>query len=164
MYRASVPVFVRMLGNLRVLLEKGAAHAEARKFDATLLADSRLFVDMFPLARQVCIATDGAKGAAARLAGVEPPRFEDTERTLPELMARIDRTIAFLKTLSAEQFEGSETRAITLSLRSGALHFDGQDYLLDFALPNFYFHVTTAYNILRHNGVEIGKMDFLGRS
>lgn len=164
MYEAAVPVFVRMLGNLRVLIEKGAAHAEARKFDGVLLSDSRLFVDMFSLARQIHIATDAAKGAAARLAGVEPPSFADVEHSLPELMARIDKTVAFLTTLNAEQFDGSETRAITLKLRSGELNFNGQDYLLNFALPNFYFHTTTAYNILRHNGVELGKMDFLGRS
>lgn len=164
MYQASVPVFVRMLGNLRALIEKGGAYAEARKFDGTLLADSRLFADMFPLVRQVQIATDAAKGCAARLADVEPPKFEDTEKTLPEILARIDKTIAFLNTVKAGQVDGSEARPITLALRSGELKFDGQSYLLHFALPNFYFHVTTTYNILRHNGVEIGKMDFLGRT
>lgn len=163
MYQASVPVFVRMLGNLRALLEKGAAFAESRKFDASLLAESRLFVDMLPLSRQVQIATDGAKGCAARLAGVEPPKFEDTEKTVQELLQRIDKTVDYLKTFKPEQIDGSEGRAITLALRSGALNFDGQSYLLNFVLPNFYFHVTTAYNLLRHNGVEIGKMDFLGR-
>lgn len=164
MYQASVPVFIRMLGNLRLLLEKGAAYAEARKFDSTALPDARLFPDMFPLSRQVQIATDNAKGCAARLAGIESPKFEDSERTIPELIGRIDKTLAFLKTLQAAQIDGSEERPITLQLRSGALNFDGQSYLLHFALPNFYFHVTTAYNLLRHNGVEIGKPDFLGRS
>jgi hypothetical protein len=163
MYQASVPVFIRMLGNLKALLEKGAAHAEAKKFDGTVLADSRLFPDMFPLARQVQIATDGVKGGAARLAGIEPPKFEDNERTLAELVARVDKTIAFLQTLKAEQIDGSETRAITLQMRSGPRHFEGLGYLLNFVLPNFYFHVTTTYNLLRHNGVEIGKPDFLGR-
>ncbi len=163
MYQASVPIFVRMLRNLRSLIEAGAAHAETRKFDATLLAESRLFVDMFPLVRQVQIATDAAKGCAARLAGIEPPTFEDTEKTLPQVVARINRTIAFLETLTAAQIDGSEAKSIVLELRSGPLKFDGQTYLLHFALPNFYFHVTTSYNILRHNGVEVGKMDFLGR-
>ncbi|WP_028009092.1 DUF1993 domain-containing protein [Solimonas flava] len=164
MYQASVPVFIRMLGNLRLLLEKGAAYAEARKFDGTALPDSRLFPDMFPLSRQVQIATDNAKGCAARLAGIEPPKFEDSERTIPELIGRIDKTLTFLQTLQPSQIDGSEERPITLQLRSGALNFDGRAYLLHFALPNFYFHVTTAYNLLRHNGVEIGKPDFLGRS
>ncbi|NKF22026.1 DUF1993 domain-containing protein [Solimonas marina] len=163
MYDISVPVFVRMLGNLRSLLEKGATHAESHTFDDALLADSRLFVDMLPLARQVHIASDAAKGAAARLAGIEPPSFEDVERSLTELIARVDKTVAFLQTLKPEQFEGSETRPISLKLRSGTLEFVGQSFLLDFALPNFYFHITTTYNILRHNGVEIGKMDYLGR-
>ncbi|WP_020650667.1 DUF1993 domain-containing protein [Solimonas variicoloris] len=163
MYQASVPVFIRMLGNLRRLLEKGAAYADIRKFDATALPDSRLFADMFPLSRQVQIATDNAKGCAARLAGIEPPKFEDSERTIPELIDRLDKTLAFLQTLQPSQIDGSEERPITLQLRSGTLNFNGQSYLLHFALPNFYFHVTTAYNLLRHNGVEIGKPDFLGR-
>jgi len=163
MYQASVPALVRMLGNLKTLLEKGQAHAEARKFDGTILADSRLFPDMFPLARQVQIATDMAKGGVARLAGVEPPKYEDTERTLPELIGRVEKTIDFLKGFQPQQIDGSETRRITLPLRSGTREFEGLGYLLHFVLPNFYFHVTTAYNLLRHNGVELGKPDFLGR-
>ncbi|WP_028081579.1 DUF1993 domain-containing protein [Solimonas soli] len=163
MYQASVPVLVRMLGNLKGLLEKGSAHAEARKFDATVLADSRLFPDMFPLSRQVQIATDMAKGGVARLAGTEPPKFEDHERTLTELIARVDKTIAFLQSFKPEQIDGSESRTITLQMRGGTRNFEGLGYLLHFVLPNFYFHVTTAYNLLRHNGVEIGKPDFLGR-
>lgn len=161
-YQASVPVFIHMLGNLRTFLVKAAAHAENRKFDATVLADSRLFPDMFPLSRQVQIATDMAKGATARLAGLEPPSYEDSERTLPELIARVDKTIVYIQSISAAQIENSETRAIELKMRTGVLHFDGQSYLLQFVLPNFYFHVTTAYNLLRHNGVELAKMDFLG--
>lgn len=164
MYQASVPVFVRMLGNLKTLLEKAASHAEARNFDSKVLVDARLFPDMFPLSRQIQIATDTAKGCGARLAGTEPPSYADTEQTLPELTKRIDRTITYLQSLPATQIDGSEQRPITLQLRSGPLHFNGQSYLLSFALPNFYFHVTTSYNLLRHNGIEIGKMDFLGRS
>lgn len=163
MYQASVPVFVRMLGNLRMVLEKGAAHAEARKFDAAVLVGSRLYPDMFPLSRQVQIASDIVKGCVARLAGVEVPKYEDSETTFADLFARIDKTVAFMKSIKPEQIDGSEGRDITLQMRSGALQFKGQPYLLHFVLPNFYFHVTTAYNILRHSGVEIGKSDFLGK-
>lgn len=163
MYQASVPVFERMLVNLRGILEKGAAHAQARKFDPAVLVQARLYPDMFPLSRQVQIASDNAKGCAARLAGVEIPKYEDTESSFPELTARIDKTLAFLKTLKPGQIDGSEERPVTLQLRTGALEFKGQAYLLNFALPNFLFHVTTAYAILRHNGVELGKPDFLGR-
>ncbi|MGH8446778.1 MAG: DUF1993 domain-containing protein [Solimonas sp.] len=164
MYQASVPVFIRMLGNLKTLLEKGGTYAEARKFDGTVLSDCRLYPDMFPLSRQVQIATDTAKGCGARLAGIDAPKFDDTERTIPELAARLDKTIDFLKTLKPEQIDGSETRAVSLPTRNGPIHFDGLSYLLTFAQPNFYFHVTTAYNLLRHNGVEIGKPDYLGRN
>ena len=164
MYQASVPVFTRMLGNLRAILEKGAAHAEAKKFDAAVLVNGRLAPDMFALARQVQIAADMAKGCGARLAGIEPPKHDDNEATIPELLARIDKTLAFLKTLKPGQIDGSEEKAISLQLRSGAREFKGLDYLLFFAMPNFYFHCATAYNILRHNGVEIGKPDFLGRN
>lgn len=163
MYQASVPVFIRMLGNLRALLLRAAAHAEARKFDSKVLVESRLAPDMYPLSRQVQIASDTAKGCGARLAGLEPPSYADTEQTLAELVERIDRTLDYLHTLSAAQIDGSEERAITLPLRSGAMHFDGQSYLLNFALPNFFFHVSTSYALLRHNGVEIGKLDYLGR-
>lgn len=163
MYQSSIPVFIRMLGNLRVFLEKGLAHAGAKKFEPAVLVDSRLAPDMLPLARQVQIASDSAKGCGARLAGVEPPKYEDTEKSFPELLARVDKTVAFLKTLTPSQLDGSEARDIVLQLRAGPLHFKGLQYLLHFALPNFYFHVTTAYNILRHNGVELGKQDFIGR-
>lgn len=163
MYQASAPVFIRMLGNLRDILQKGAAYAEARKIEPTVLVQDRLAPDMFPLARQVQIASDMAKGCVARLAGVESPKYEDSEKTFPELIARVDKTIAFVKTLKAEQIDGSEQRDITLQMRTGAMVFKGQAYLLNFVLPNFYFHIATAYNILRHNGVELGKADFIGR-
>lgn len=162
MYQASVPVFIRMLRNLKAIVEKGAAHADAKKFDASVLVNARLAPDMFALARQIQIATDNAKGCAARLAGVDIPKYEDTETTLPELIARLDKTIAFLKTFKPEQIDGSEDKAIVIKTPRGDLSFNGLTYLLNFAQPNVYFHITTAYNILRHNGVEIGKMDFLG--
>ncbi len=163
MYQASVPVFIRMLGNLRAILEKGAAHAASRKFDASVLTNARLAPDMLALPRQVQIASDSAKGCVARLAGIDPPKYEDTESTVPELLERVDKTVAFLKTVKPAQVDGSEERAITLQMRTGTLQFKGLQYLTHFALPNFYFHVTTAYNILRHNGVELGKPDFIGR-
>lgn len=163
MYSASVPVFIRLLGNLRGILEKGAAHAEARKLDAVTLTSFRLYPDMFPLTRQVQIATDMVKGAAARLAGQDVPRYEDTETTFAELIARVDKTLAFLKEFRPEQIDGSEDKAILLKSPRGDLSFTGRDYLQSFALPNAYFHATTVYNILRHNGVELGKQDFLGR-
>lgn len=162
MYQASVPVFVRMLTNLRAVLQKGEAHAQAKNFDPNVLLITRLFPDMFPLTRQVQIATDMAKGAAARLAGQDVPSYPDTEATFAELYARIDRTIDFLKGFKPEQVDGSEQKTITLKMRSGEHSFDGQNYLLHFALPNFYFHVTTAYALLRANGVELSKQDFMG--
>jgi len=163
MYQVSVPVFVRMLGNLRAILEKGAAYAEAKKFKPEVLLNSRLSPDMFPLTRQVQIATDQAKGCSARLAGVEVPKFEDNEASFEELYARIDKTLAFLKTLKPEQIDGSEGKDITLPSPRGPMEFKGQPYLLFFVHPNLYFHCTTAYAILRHNGVEVGKMDFVGK-
>jgi hypothetical protein len=163
MYQASVPVFIRTLGNLREVLQKGASHAEARKFDPGILVASRLYPDMFPLSRQVQIACDMVKGGAARLAGVEPPKYEDNETTLPELLARIDKTVEYLKTFKAQQIDGSEERPVTLTTQRGTLNFTGQNYLLNFVLPNLYFHATTAYALLRHNGVELGKGDFLGK-
>ncbi|MGH8611622.1 MAG: DUF1993 domain-containing protein [Gammaproteobacteria bacterium] len=162
MYQASVPHFIRMPGNLRGILEKGAAHAEAKKVDAAVLINGRLYPDMLPLSRQVQIATDNAKGCPSRLAGIDPPKYEDTESTFPELYARIDKTIAFLKTFKPDQIDGSEEKPITLSTPRGTLNFKGQAYLFHFALPNFHFHATTTYNILRHNGVELGKTDYLG--
>jgi uncharacterized protein len=162
MYAASVPVFKQMLGSLAAVLAKGAAHAEARKIDPSVLLAERLAPDMFALTRQVQIASDAAKGAAARLAGIEIPKYEDDETSFAELAARIEKTIAFLDTIQAASIDGSEERDITVTVRSGDLHFKGERFLLHWALPNFYFHVTTAYGLLRHDGVEIGKRDFLG--
>ena len=162
MYQASVPVFVRTLNNLSAILEKGQKHAEARKIAADVLPAWRLIADMFPLSRQVQIATDHAKGAVARLAGVDIPKYEDNEQTVEELRARIAKTVAFVGTFTAERLDGSKEREIVLALSFGERRFNGIDYLLGFALPNFYFHVVTAYGILRQNGVDIGKRDFLG--
>ncbi|MBL6750029.1 MAG: DUF1993 domain-containing protein [Nevskia sp.] len=161
MYQASVPVFTRALTALRAILQKGAAHAEARKLDEKILTGSRLFPDMFPLSRQVQIATDQAKGGTARLAGVEVPKYEDTETTFAELIARIDKTLAFIKTVKPEQIDGSEQRQISLPTPVRTLEFKGQDYLLFFVIPNLHFHCTTTYALLRHNGVEVGKLDYL---
>jgi hypothetical protein len=162
MYAASVPTLVRGLGNLSGLLGKGLASAEARDIDPAVLIAARLAPDMHPLSRQVQIASDSAKGAAARLAGAEVPSFPDTETTFAQLQARVSRTIDYLQTLKAEQFEGAEARTITLPSPGGEMKFSGQDFLFGFALPNFFFHVTIAHAILRHNGVPIGKMDYLG--
>jgi len=164
MYEASVPVFIRVLENLAAILEKAAAHAEARKIDPSVLVSARLFPDMFPLVKQVQIASDAAKGGAARLAGVEPPAFEDNEKTFPELAARLRRTVDFLRTLEPEQFAGCEERTVTWKTRTAEKSMQGRPYLLHHVTPNLYFHVTTAYAILRHNGVELGKGDFLGKS
>lgn len=162
MYQASIPPFTQSLGALARLLDKASAYAEARKIDPAVLLSSRLYPDMFPLTRQVQSASDAAKGAAARLAGIDPPVYADTETTFPELQQRLKKTIDFLGTFTAGQIDGSEARDIKLVFPSITLEFSGLDYLLKFAQPNFYFHVTTAYAILRHNGVVIGKADFLG--
>lgn len=162
MYEASVPVFIHALNNLAAILEKGRAHAEAKKIDASVLPNLRLFVDMFPLSRQVQIASDIARVGAARLAGLEMPAYEDSEKTVPELIERLRKTVAFLQTLKPEQFEGGEDKTVTWQTRSGSKSMQGLPYLNKHVLPNVYFHVTTAYNILRHNGVELGKKDFLG--
>jgi hypothetical protein len=164
MYQASVPTITRALNNLAAVLEKGAAHAEAKKIEPGVLVESRLFPDMLPLAKQVQIASDISKGGTARLAQVEPPSYEDNEKTLSELVARLKKTVAFLETLKPEQIDGSEDRTVTWKTRTAEKSMQGQPYLFNHVLPNVFFHVTTAYNILRHNGVEIGKQDFLGRS
>jgi uncharacterized protein len=164
MYLASVPPLLRALTNLRAILEKAAAHTAARKIDPSVLINARLYPDMFPLSRQVQIATDNAKGVTSRLAGKEPPRFEDNESAFPELIARIDKTIAFLETFKPQQIDGSEDKTITLTMHEKTITFKGMPYLIDHVLPNFYFHVVTAYAILRHNGVEIGKQDYLGKT
>jgi hypothetical protein len=163
MYQASTPRFVNILRNLSAILEKAEAHCTAKKFDPSALTTYRLFPDMFPFTRQVQIACDSAKGAVARLAGVEIPKHEDTEQTFADLKARIAKTIDFLESVPASKVDGSEEKEIVLQMRSGERRFKGMQYLLGHAYPNFYFHVTTAYNILRHNGVEIGKADFIGK-
>ena len=162
MYQASVPVFTRMLVNLGNVLDKGAKHAEAKKIDPSVLVGARLYPDMFPLARQVQIATDHAKGCSARLAGQEPPAYEDKEASFLQLLERVNRTLEFIRGFKPEQIDGSEEREVVLQMRAGPLKLTGQQYLLNVAMPNFYFHVTTTYDILRHNGVEVGKRDFLG--
>jgi len=153
---------IRTLTNLRAILEKAAAYAEAKKIEPTVLVNARLYPDMFPLSRQVQIATDMSKGGASRLAGLEPPKYEDNEASFPELVARIDKTIALLETFKPGQIDGSEDKSIMLPMHGRTVAFTGRPYLLDFVLPNIYFHITTTYAILRHNGVEIGKKDFLG--
>lgn len=163
MYQASVPVFQQGLAALSGVLDKAAAHAAARKIDPAVLLQIRLFPDMFPLSRQVQIAADFAKGCPARLAGVENPSYADEEKTIDDLKARLDKVGAFLKTLTPAQIDGSETRDITLKIGGNDMTFKGQTYLLHFALPNFYFHSTAAYAILRSSGVEIGKRDFIGQ-
>jgi uncharacterized protein len=162
MYAASIPVFKQILGSLSAILDKAAAHATERKIDPAALLQYRLFPDMFPFTRQVLIACDFAKGAAARLAGEPVPSYEDNEQSFEELKARIAKTLAFIDTMPQAQIDGSEERAITTGSGDKARHFTGQTYLLHYALPHFYFHATTAYNILRHNGVDIGKKDFIG--
>lgn len=162
MYTASTPAFRRILGNLAAILGKAAAHADARKIDHGALLNARLFPDMLPMIKQVQIASDTAKGCIARLAGVDIPKFEDDETSFADLQARIAKTIDFIDGIPAAQVDGSEERDITLQMRERKIELKGQDFLVNRALPNFYFHVTTTYNILRHNGVEIGKSDYLG--
>jgi hypothetical protein len=163
MYQASAPRFANMLRNLAAILDKAQAHCEARKIDPLALTSFRLYPDMFAFTRQVQIACDTAKGAVARLAGVDIPKHEDTEQTFADLKARIAKTVDFIESLRPERIDGSEEKEIVLQMRSGERRFQGMQYLFGFAYPNFYFHVTTAYNILRHNGVEIGKQDFIGK-
>jgi hypothetical protein len=162
MYQASVPVFIKTLKNLSAILGKGVAYAGSKKIDPSVLVSARLAADMFPLARQVQIATDGVKGCVARLAGIEMPSYADTETTFPELQTRIAKTIAFAESVTPAQIDGSEEKMITLKVGGKDLTFKGQAYLLNFVMPNLFFHAATSYGILRHNGVEIGKMDFLG--
>jgi len=163
MYDASLAPFIRMLGNLSAILHKAEAYAAERKIEPGVLLNARLAPDMYPLVRQVQIASDSVKGCAARLAGIDIPSYADSESSFAELQARIAKTQAFLGSVTAAQLEGSEGKSITLNFPGTELKFTGQEYLLHFVLPNFYFHLTTAYAILRHNGLEIGKMDFLGR-
>jgi uncharacterized protein len=163
MYQASIPPIVRVLSNLAAILEKGAAHAEAKKIDPAVLINSRLFPDMLPLIKQIQIASDVARRGAARLAGLEAPKMEDDETTFSELIARLKKTVAYLETFTPDQIDGSEEKLISLPVGDKTMTFEGLPYLVSFILPNVYFHVTTAYNILRHSGVELGKLDYLGK-
>ena len=164
MYAASVPLLKQILQSLDAVLAKAEAHARDRKIEPAALLQARLYPDMFPLVRQVQIATDNAKGIAARLAGVDIPSFPDTEQTFEELHARIAKTLDFISAIQPEQVNGSEDRHVVVYKGSPyEMQFQGQTYLIHFGLPNFLFHVTTAYAILRHNGVEVGKDDFIGK-
>jgi hypothetical protein len=162
LFDVSIPVLVRGLSNLSVIIDKAAAHAEAKKLDTAALTQARLFPDMFPLIRQVQIACDAAKGGAARLAGIDIPQHPDNETTLPELKQRIAKTSDFIQGIKAKQLEGAETRSIELKGPNRTLSFTGLSYLNNFVLPNFYFHESITYAILRQNGVEVGKSDYLG--
>ena len=162
MYQASVPAFVQMLNNLSVILDKAEAHAQYRKIEPEVLLNYQLAPDMLPFVRQIQIAADLAKGAAARLAGVDVPKHDDTEKTFGDLKARITNTVTFVQSIQPSDIDGSEDRQITLTLAEHKLNFKGQPYLVHFVMPNFYFHCTTAYDILRHCGVELGKRDFIG--
>jgi len=162
LYDFSIPALTRGLTNMSAILDKAAGYAAAKKIDAAVLAQTRLFPDMHPLSRQVQIACDTAKGAGGRLAGIEVPKHEDTETTLPELKARIAKTLDFLKTVTAAKVAGDENRAIEIKFPNGAWKFTALSYVSDFVLPNFYFHASMVYALLRKSGVEIGKGDFLG--
>jgi len=163
MYQASAPRFANTLKSLSALIEKAQAHCETRKIDPLAITSFRLFPDMFPFNRQIYIATDTAKGAVSRLAGVEIPKYDDVEQTFPELRARLAKTIDFLMSVPAAKIEGSADKDISIKLGGKDTVLKGAQYLLGHAYPNFYFHSATAYNILRHNGIEIGKRDFLGQ-
>jgi hypothetical protein len=164
MYSASVPVFVRMLGNLGTWIDKAEAHAAAKKFDPSVYLGSRLAPDMLPFTKQIQIACDAAKFCVARLTGTESPKFEDNETSLAELRERIAKTVAYVRSVPAEQIDGSDGKDISVPRRDGAITMKGEDYLRHFVLPNFYFHVTTTYALLRHCGVDLGKADFLGNA
>ncbi len=161
MYQASVPLFAQGLAGLNGILDKTIAHVEAKNLDPNAILQARLYPDMFPLTRQVQLVSDFAKGPVGRLAGVELPVWEDTETTFEHLKVRVEKTLGYIKGFTAEQIDGSETRQVALTRRGETYTYTGQEYLLGQAIPNFYFHLTTAYAILRHNGVEIGKRDFL---
>ena len=162
MYQASIPAFVQMLNNLSAILDKAEAHAGSRKIDSEILLNYRLAPDMLPFVRQIQIAADLAKGAAARLAGVEVPKHDDTEETFADLKARLAKTVAFVQSFKTNDIDGSEDREINMTLGEHTMSFKGQPYLVYFVMPNFYFHCTTAYDILRHCGIELGKRDFIG--
>jgi hypothetical protein len=162
MYNVTVPLFIKALSNMSAILDKAVLYAEEKKFDVSYLLQSRLFPDQFPFIRQIQVASDSAKGAAARLAGIEPPKMEDNESTVEDLKKRIEKTIDFLKTITPEQINGSEDKKISIWFIPGK-YLTGLEYITEMVLPNFYFHITTAYSILRHNGVSIGKSDYLGQ-
>ncbi|MDB6101041.1 MAG: hypothetical protein JWO52_1040 [Gammaproteobacteria bacterium] len=162
LYEVSIPIFTLSLNNLAAILDKAASHAENKKIDPKVFPAARLIIDMLPLSSQIQIACDTAKGAAARLAGIEIPKHADTEATLDELKARVAKTLDFIKTIKPEQLQAAETREIVLQFPQSTLKFSGVNYLTNFVLPNFFFHVTTAYALLRKNGVDLGKRDFLG--
>lgn len=164
MYQTLIPTSIHFLENLANVLKKGAAHAQAKKIDEKVLINSRLFPDMFPLSRQVQIACDAVKAGAARLAEIEVPSHPDVEETFEQLLQRIQKTIVFLQTIKKEQIDGKEDLKISYTQRGKENNFIGQPYLLNYVLPNLFFHITTAYDILRHNGVEVGKRDYLGNS
>jgi hypothetical protein len=161
-YDLMTSVFSKMLPNLKAIVAKGEADAAARKVDPQVFLQARLAPDMLPFVRQIQIATDQVKGGMGRLAGVDVPSWPDDEKTFAEVQARVDKAISYMNTFKPEQYEGAETRAVELKFPQGTLSFNGKDYLLNFVLPNFYFHMTTAYAILRHNGVPLGKRDFVG--
>lgn len=162
MYQASVPQLKKMLVNLSTILAKAEEHVVAKGIDGKVFVEARLFPDMLPLAKQVQIACDQVKFGLARLAGIEPPKFDDTENTLAQLKERIAKTIAFIDGIQPEQIDGTEAKEIKFSIKEWRFEFVGEQYVLTWIIPNFYFHITTAYNILRHNGVELGKSDYLG--
>ena len=162
MYQASVPVFVRALSNLSHVLKKGEEHAKSKSVADETLLQTRLIPDMLPLIKQIQIGCDMVTRATARLAGAEPQAFEDNETTLDQAYSRIDRAIEYINSFNPEQIDGSEANTVVLKMRTGEMTFDGQTYLLHFVIPNLFFHCTTAYNILREAGTDIGKMDFIG--
>ena len=162
MYQASVPQLKKMLVNLTTILTKAEEHVAVKRIDGKVLVEARLFPDMFPLAKQVQIACDQVKFGLARLAGVEAPKFDDTESTLAQLKERIAKTVAFMDSIKPEQIDGTEAKEIKFSIKEWSFEFVGEQYVLTWIIPNFYFHITTTYNILRHNGVELGKADYLG--
>jgi len=163
LYDASIPLFLRAFGQLSAILDKAVAHAEAKKIDPSVFVNARLAPDMYTLAGQIQTASDAAKFTGARLAGVEAPSFPDDEKSFDELQQRIAKTVAFLKGIDPSAIVGQEGREIVLKRQTGDIHLTGASYLQGLALPNFFFHVVTAYDILRHNGVEIGKSDYLGK-
>jgi hypothetical protein len=164
MHQASAPVFLQGLKGLLVVLDKAEAYAKARKIDESVLLQARLFPDMFPFVKQCQVVTDNAKGAMARLAGQTPPSYEDTEASFEALKARVAKTIAFVESFKPEQIDGCEDNEVVLKFATGGMTFTGQSYLLSFALPNFFFHAATAYDLMRHAGVELTKGNYLGRA